>query len=253
MSTTLSPRIGEAPPWNAAELITRLRAQGARYHDLHPFHVRMNAGDLSREELQRWVANRYYYQIAIPVKDAAIMSNCPEPEVRRAWIQRIIDHDGTEPGSGGIESWFRLGEALGLDRDTMASQRLVIPGVRYSVDAYVTFCRTKPWLEAVASSLTELFGPGAIKVRLEALEQHYPWIDPDGLAYFRARLYQAPRDAEYALGLVVERCRTREQQELAVAALAFKCDLLWAQLEAIDRGDTRPAVAREDVTREGDT
>jgi len=225
------------------ELTAALRAQGARYHDLHPFHVRMNAGELSREELQRWVANRFYYQRSIPLKDAAILSNCPEVDVRREWIQRIVDHDGTEAGGGGIESWLRLGEALGVECDELRSERLVLPGVRYAVDAYVNFCRTRPWLDAVAASLTELFGPGAIKVRIEALETHYPWIDPAGLEYFRSRLKQAPRDAQYALDLVVERMTTPEAQERAIAALSFKCDLLWAQLEAIDRGDTRPAAA----------
>jgi pyrroloquinoline-quinone synthase len=230
----------ERAPWTDEELIAVLRAQGSRYHDLHPFHVRMNAGELSPEELQRWVANRFYYQRSIPIKDAAILSNCPEVDVRREWIQRILDHDGTEAGGGGIESWLRLGEALGVGRDELVSERLVLPGVRYAVDAYVTFCRTRPWIEAVAASLTELFGPGAIKVRIEALERHYPWIDPAGLEYFRARLHQAPRDAQYALDVVVERCTTREQQDRAVEALTFKCDLLWAQLEAIDAGDTRP-------------
>jgi pyrroloquinoline-quinone synthase len=200
----------------------------------------MNEGLLSPEELGRWVANRYYYQRSIPIKDAAILSNCPDPDIRRVWIQRILDHDGTEPGGGGIESWLRLGAALGVERDELLSERLVLPGVRYAVDAYVTFCRTRPWIEAVAASLTELFGPGAIRVRIDALERHYPWIDPAGLEYFRARLHQAPRDAQFALDLVVERCRTREEQDRAVAALAFKCDLLWAQLEAIERGDTRP-------------
>jgi pyrroloquinoline-quinone synthase len=233
-----------AEPWTDEEFVASLQAQSARYHNLHPFHERMNAGELSREELRRWVANRYYYQVCIPLKDAAILSNCPEREVRREWIQRILDHDGDSPSDGGIESWLRLGEALGVDRDEMRSQRLVLPGVRYAVDAYVFFCRTRPWIEAVAASLTELFGPEAIKVRLEGMEQHYPWIDPAGLDYFRNRLRQAPRDAEYALGLVVERCRTREDQQRAVDALVFKCDLLWAQLEAIDRGDTRPEAAR---------
>lgn len=226
-------------PWQPAEFVDRLRVQGSRYHDQHPFHVRMNEGELNREELQRWVINRYAYQAAIPIKDAAILSNCPEPGVRRAWIQRIIDHDGVEDLSGGIESWLRLGEALGVDRETITSERLVLPGVRFAVDAYVTFCRTRPWVIAVASSLTELFGPSAIKLRIERMERHYPWIDPAGLDYFRARLLQAPRDAEYALDLVVERCITRELQEEAVAALAFKLDVLWAQLEAIDAGDTR--------------
>jgi pyrroloquinoline-quinone synthase len=225
------------------ELVERLRAQGTRYHNLHPFHVRMDAGELTREELQRWVANRFYYQVCIPLKDAAILSNCPEVEVRREWIQRIVDHDGTADGAGGIESWLRLGEALGVTRDELLSERRVLPAVRFAVDAYVSFARSKPWIEAVASSLTELFGPSAIRVRLAALEAHYPWIEPTGLQYFRNRLVQAPRDADYALRLVVERCVTREQQERAVAALKFKTEVLWAQLEAIERGDTQPPAA----------
>jgi pyrroloquinoline-quinone synthase len=230
----------DGPPWTADQFVERLRGQGTRYHNLHPFHVRMDAGELTRDELRRWVANRFYYQRCIPLKDAAILSNCPEIEVRREWIQRILDHDGTAPGSGGIESWLRLGEALGVGRDELMSERRVLPAVRYAVDAYVNFARQKPWMEAVASSLTELFGPGAIRVRLAALEEHYPWIDPAGLEYFRDRLVQAPRDAQYALDLVVERSATREQQERAVAALRFKTEMLWAQLEAIERGDTQP-------------
>jgi pyrroloquinoline-quinone synthase len=228
------------PPWTADELVEHLRAQGSRYHNLHPFHVRMDAGELTREELQRWVANRFYYQRCIPLKDAAILSNCPDIDVRREWIKRIVDHDGTAAGTGGIESWLRLGEALGVGREELMSERRVLPAVRYAVDAYVNYARQKPWIEAVASSLTELFGPGAIRVRLAALEEHYPWIDRAGLQYFRDRLVQAPRDADYALRLVVERCVTREQQERAVAALRFKTEMLWAQLEAIERGDTQP-------------
>ena len=222
------------------EFVARLRAQGTRYHNLHPFHRRMDAGELTREELQRWVANRFYYQKCIPLKDAAILSNCPEVEVRREWIQRIVDHDGTTEGTGGIESWLRLGEALGVPRDELMSERRVLPAVRYAVDAYVNFARQRPWVEAVASSLTELFGPAAIRVRLDALERHYAWIDPAGLEYFRTRLEQAPRDAQYALDLAVERCRTRERQDAAVAALRFKTEMLWVQLDAIERGDTQP-------------
>jgi pyrroloquinoline-quinone synthase len=222
------------------DFVAELRAQGTRYHNLHPFHQRMDAGQLTREELQRWVANRFYYQKCIPLKDAAIMSNCPEVGVRREWIQRIIDHDGTAEGTGGIESWLRLGEALGVSRDELESERGVLPGVRFAVDAYVNFARQKPWVEAVASSLTELFGPAAIKVRLDALERHYGWIDTAGLEYFRKRLEQAPRDANYALELVVDRCRTREQQDAAVSALRFKTEVLWAQLDAIERGESQP-------------
>jgi pyrroloquinoline-quinone synthase len=231
---------GEPGPWALEEFIARLRAQGARYHDLHPFHRRMDAGDLTREELQRWVRNRFYYQKCIPLKDAAILANCPEVAVRREWIRRIIDHDGTTDRTGGIESWLRLGAALGVPRETLQTEQCVLPAVRYAVDAYVNFARRRPWIEAVACSLTELFGPAAIRVRLEAFERHYKWIDPAGLEYFRARLVQAPRDAQYALELTLGRCRTPAQQDAAVAALRFKTEMLWAQLEAIDRGDTQP-------------
>jgi pyrroloquinoline-quinone synthase len=240
MTESATKPTGNRVRWPPEEFIARLRAQGARYHNLHPFHRRMDAGDLTREELQRWVTNRFYYQKCIPLKDAAILASCPEVAVRREWIRRIIDHDGTTDGTGGIESWLRLGEALGVSRGELLSEQRVLPPVRYAVDAYVSFARQKPWIEAVASSLTELFGPAAIRVRLEALERHYEWIDPAGLEYFRTRLVKAPRDAQYALELTVERCRTREQQERAVAALRFKTEMLWAQLEAIDRGDTQP-------------
>ncbi len=235
----------EASPQTPQELEAALRAQHSRYHHLHPFHQRMNAGELTPEEVRRWVVNRFYYQKSIPLKDAAILSNCPEVEVRREWIGRIIDHDGQTPGSGGIEAWLRLGEAVGLSRSQLLSEEDVLPGVRYAVDAYVNFCRSRPWIESVASSLTELFGPDAIRDRVAALERHYPWIDPAGFEYFRVRLKQAPRDASYALNLVLERCRTVEMQQQAVRALAFKCDLLWSQLEAIERGDTRAGVNNE--------
>jgi pyrroloquinoline-quinone synthase len=238
-----APASGELRHAGGEEYIARLRAQGARYHNLHPFPRRMDGGDLTREELQRWVANRFYYQKCIPLKDAAILANCPEVGVRREWIQRIIDHDGTDDGTGGIESWLRLGEALGVSREELTSERRVLPAVRYAVDAYVNFARQRPWIEAVASSLTELFGPAAIRVRLEALERHYAWIDAAGLEYFRTRLVKAPRDAQYALELTVEHCRTREQQDAAVAALRFKTEMLWAQLDAIEHGDTQPTGA----------
>jgi pyrroloquinoline-quinone synthase len=205
----------------------------------------MDAGELTREELQRWATNRLYYQKSIPLKDAAILANCPEVAVRRQWVRRIIDHDGTTEGTGGIESWLRLGEAVGVSREELETERGVLPGVRYAVDAYVNFARQKPWIEAVASSLTELFGPAAIRVRLEALERHYEWIDAAGLEYFRTRLVQAPRDAQYALELTVQHCRTSEQQERAVAALRFKTEVLWTQLDAIERGSTQPAAPAE--------
>jgi pyrroloquinoline-quinone synthase len=225
--------------------VAALRAQSRRYHDQHPFSRRMNEGSLSRGQIQGWVANRFYYQETIPRKDAAILANCPEREVRRRWVRRILDHDGTADGeggieAGGIEAWLRLGEAVGLTREEVEDERHVVPGVRFAVDAYVTFARTRPWVEAVASSLTELFAPDLMADRLAAFERHYPWIDPAGLEYFRTRLVQAPRDAQYALDLTVERCTTPEQQDAAVAALRFKTEVLWAQLDAIEHGDTQP-------------
>jgi pyrroloquinoline-quinone synthase len=218
--------------------VAALQAQSRRYHDQHPFHRRMNEGQLGRRQLQGWVANRFYYPANIPRKDAAILANCPDREVRRRWVRRILDHDGTADGEGGIEAWLRLGEAVGLRREEVRDERHVVPGVRFAVDAYVTFARTRPWVEAVASSLTELFAPDLMAERLAAFERHYPWIDPQGLAYFRARLTQAPRDSEHALEVVTEHCRTPAEQAAAVAALAFKCDVLWAMLDAIDRACT---------------
>ena len=214
--------------------IEALRAQSQGYHSLHPYHVRMNEGRLNRRQIQGWTANRFYYQENIPRKDAAILSNCPDLEVRRRWIRRIHDHDGTVEGEGGIEAWLRLGEAVGLPRNEMWDGRHIVPGVRFAVDAYVNFARTRPWVEAVASSLTELFAPDLMAERLAAFERLYTWIDPAGLAYFRARLTQAPRDSEHALEVVMERCRTPEEQARAVAALSFKNDVLWSMLDAIN-------------------
>lgn len=217
------------------EFVAALRGHSQRYHHQHPFHVRMNEGRLSREQIRGWVANRYYYQECIPIKDAAVLSNCPDPAVRRRWIRRILDHDGTGDEPGGIEAWLRLAEAAGLSREEVRDERHVVPGVRFAVDAYVTFARTRPWTEAVASSLTELFAPDLMSERLAAFERHYTWVERDGLAYFRNRLEQAPRDSEHALQVVTERCRSVEQRERAVAALSFKCDVLWSMLDAIDQ------------------
>jgi pyrroloquinoline-quinone synthase len=215
--------------------VEALRGQGRRYHDQHPFHVRMNDGLLSRRQIQGWVANRFYYQQNIPRKDAAILANCPDLEVRRRWIRRIVDHDGTHAGEGGIEAWLRLAEAAGMTREEVLDGRHLVPGVRFAVDAYVSFARTSPWVEAVASSLTELFAPDLMAERLAAFERCYHWIDRDGLTYFRARLEQAPRDSEHALEVVIEHCLSAEQQASAVAALSFKCDVLWSMMDAIDR------------------
>ena len=218
------------------ELEETLRAHAKQYHSEHPFHRRMNDGQSTREEIRAWVANRFYYQMNIPRKDGAILSSCPDSDVRRRWVQRIIDHDGVTEGTGGIESWLRLSEAVGLTREEVEDSRHLLPGVRFAVDAYVTFTRTKPWVEAVASSLTELFAPDLMAERLEAFERYYTWIAPEGLAYFRARITQAPRDSAHGLEIVRKHCVTPETQAAAVAALSFKCDVLWSMLDAIEQG-----------------
>lgn len=227
--TSMSDKAALTPEAFAAGL----HEQSERYHHKHKFHRLMNNGQLSRAHIQAWVANRFYYQKSIPLKDAAILSNCPHPAVRRVWIQRIIDHDGTAEGQGGIENWLLLAEAVGLSRQEVLEERLLLPGVRFAVDAYVTFARTKPWMEAVASSLTELFAPDLMRERLDAFERYYTWIDSAGLTYLKTRLTQAPRDSSQALDILMRYCRTREQQERAIAALAFKCDILWSMLESI--------------------
>jgi len=190
-----------------------------------------------------WAANRYYYQKSIPSKDAAILSNLPDREMRRRWIKRIVDHDGTEEsGGGGLEMWFALARAVGLDDDDVRSERLVQPGTRFAVDAYVTFARTQPWLPAVASSLTELFAPALMTQRLTALLEKYSWISPDGLDYFRARITIAPEDAAYALEWVIDHARSAESQTACLDALRFKCEVLWAVLDATQAAcGTEPA------------
>lgn len=220
-------------PMTHDEFIAALKKQAERYYHTHPFHIDMNAGKLSKHQIQIWVANRFYYQKSIPLKDAAIISNCPEISVRRIWLQRILDHDGTTVDQGGIEDWLKLAEATGVSREEVLDERHLVPGVRFSVDAYVNFARTRPWVEAVASSLTELFAPALMKERIDAFEQHYDWIDNNGLTYLRNRLQQGPRDAAHAINIVVQHCHTHEQQERAIAALIFKCDVLWSMLDAI--------------------
>jgi pyrroloquinoline-quinone synthase len=221
--------------WTRDTFVSRLRAVGQRaYHDKHPFHVAMNEGRLQPEALRGWVANRFYYQCNIPIKDAAILSNCPLREVRRVWIHRIVDHDGNLEHEGGIEAWLRLGEACGLSRDDLTQHRRYLqPGARFAVDAYVNFARTKPWPIAIASSLTELFAPDLMATRLAAFEKFYTWIDSSGLDYFRRRVTQARRDSDEALELTFTHCNTPEFQREAVSALEFKCDVLWSLLEAI--------------------
>jgi pyrroloquinoline-quinone synthase len=223
----------EAMPWSKPEFEAQLRAKGDRYHIHHPFHIAMNGGKCTREQVQGWVYNRFYYQISIPIKDAAVLSNMTDRDQRREWIQRIIDHDGQKGDEGGIEAWLRLGEACGLRREDITSLRHVLPGVRFAVDAYVNFARRAPWQEAVCSSLTELFAPEIHQKRLENWPQFYPWIDPEGYFYFRKRLSEARRDVEHGLRVTLDHFRTRAEQERALEILQFKLDVLWSMLDAM--------------------
>jgi pyrroloquinoline-quinone synthase len=220
-------------PWTREEFEAQIRAKGSRYHIFHPYHVAMNSGKLTKAQIQGWVCNRFYYQIAIPIKDAAIMANMPDRDHRRLWIQRIIDHDGTQGDEGGIEAWLTLADAVGIDRAEVTSLKHVLPGVRFAVDAYINFARTRPWQEAVCSSLTELFAPEIHKERLANWPQHYPWIDQGGYAYFRKRLSEARRDVEHGLRVTLGYFQTREQQQRALDIVQFKLDVLWTMCDAM--------------------
>ncbi|MBJ6136811.1 pyrroloquinoline-quinone synthase PqqC [Marinobacter litoralis] len=220
-----------------------LRAKGAFYHIHHPFHRAMYSGACTPEQIRGWVANRYYYQINIPLKDAAILANCPDAVVRRSWLQRILDHDGEEGLTGGIEAWLQLAEAVGLTREEVIDQRHVLPGVRFAVDAYLNFARRATWQEAACSSLTELFAPEIHQSRLDRWPAHYPWIEESGYRYFRKRLSEARRDVEHGLEITLEHCVTVEQQRRALEVLQFKLDILWSMLDAMSMAyvhDTPP-------------
>lgn len=216
-----------------AELHARLQSVGDRfYHHRHPFHLLMHEGKLTRGQLQAWALNRYYYQSRIPIKDSIILSRSDDPEFRRAWRKRVIDHDGQCAGEGGIERWLLLAEAAGLERERVVAAGEILPGTRYAVDAYLNLVSRGTLLEAVASSLTELFSGRLIVLRMDALRRHYAWLEP-GLSYFQARLTQAPEDATFTLDWVTRQAASRAQQELVIAALRSKCDILWAQLDAL--------------------
>lgn len=219
--------------------VETLKREGARrYHDRHPFHVAMHAGTLTKSQLQAWVANRYYYQTRIPKKDALIVAKSDDPAFRRMWLRRIVDHDGAGPGDGsegGLAMWLRLAEGVGLDRTRTERLTDVLPGVRFACDAYLTLVTSSPLVVAVASSLTEFFSPDIMQTRVLAWERHYPWVSPELLEYFRARVPRAARDSREAIDYVIEHATTPELRDACVAALIEKCSILWALLDAVSQ------------------
>lgn len=223
-------------PWNKKEFEARLRNKGKAYHIYHPYNVMLSEGHANKDQIRGWVANRYYYQQAIPLKDGAVLSACDDRQVRKEWLQRIRDHDGYDDDAGGIEAWITLGEAVGLTRDEITDMRHVLPGVRYAVDAYVNFARTRPWQESVCASLTELFAPAIHKQRLATWPEHYQWIDPTGLQYFRNRVQQARRDVEHGLSITLGYFDTAELQQRALDILQFKLEVLWQISDAMAVG-----------------
>lgn len=230
-------------PLSREEFTERLRAVGqTAYHDKHPFHLMMHRGELTRRQVQAWIENRFYYQAMIPRKDAAIIRKAEDRMVRQAWIHRLIDQDGTDADEGGIHKWLVLAEAAGLKRDEVMSFRFVLPAVRFAVDAYLNLVESRTLEEAIASSLTEMFAPSIMLLRLPAFEEHYPWIDSGALEYFRSRLVQAPHDFDFGLRFTLEHCQTRAQQRRAIAVLTTKCHILWSLLDAIHFAYVVPGV-----------
>ena len=224
-----------------AELRAALQATGdERYHIHHPFHRMLHDGKLNRGQVQAWALNRYYYQSRIPAKDATVLARLPTADLRRAWRSRLEDHDGAAPGQGGVARWLKLAEGVGLDPDYVETTVGILPGTRYAVDAYVAFVRERSVLEAVASSLTEMFSPVIIAERVSGMLANYDFVTPETLAYFTPRMTQAPKDVDFALAYVDEHARTRAAQEQVLGALRFKCDLLWAQLDALHYAYVEP-------------
>jgi pyrroloquinoline-quinone synthase len=223
-----------APLLSPDELVSRLREEGAsRYHDNHPFHRLMHEGKLTREQLRAWVLNRYYYQTRIPIKDALIVAKSEDPAFRRLWIHRIHDHDGDGPETGGLALWLRLAEAVGLDREEVATCRSVLPGVRFACDAYVQLVRESPLVVAVASSLTEMFAPDIMSTRIAAWEKHYPWVGTEALGYFKVRVTRARKDGEEGLAFVVANATSRALQDACIGALVRKTEILWHLLDCV--------------------
>ncbi len=231
-----------SPLLSPEALADALRAIGAeRYHIHHPFHRLLHDGRFSRGQVQAWALNRYYYQSSIPAKDATLLARLPTSDLRREWRSRLVDHDGDAPGTGGVARWLKLTQGVGLDSDYVQSGVGILPATRFAVDAYVAFVRDRPIVEAIASSLTEMFSPTIIAERVSGMLTHYDWITQDTLAYFTPRLTQAPKDSDFALAYVQEHARTPAEQEAVLAALRFKCDVLWAQLDALHHAYVTPA------------
>lgn len=217
------------------ELIYELNAIGdLHYHHNHPFNKRMHSGQLTRDEIRCWIKDRFYYQNALPIKDAIVASKIPYPADSEKWSQRIVDQKGNDESAGGIEAWIMLGEGAGISRSEMLDMNSIPPAAKSIVDSYVDFCREHTWLEAVASSLTELFAPRLIAYRVEVFKRHYNWINTEALEYFFNRLKQAPRDSAHALQLVITNATTIEGQNSALGALRFKCGILWKLLDEIE-------------------
>jgi pyrroloquinoline-quinone synthase len=226
------------------QLEAELRAIGAKlYHNRHPFHALLHAGKLHRGQVQAWALNRFEHQRCIPLKDAAILARMEDPALRRIWRQRIIDHDGSAEGEGGIARWLHLTDALGLDRELVSSGRALLPGTRFAVRAYIHFVRDKSLLEAIASSLTELFASTIISERVTGMLRHYAFISRESLAYFEHRLSEAPRDSDFALDYVKQHADTPEKQQQVKDALRFKCGVLWSQLDALHFAYVEPGIA----------
>jgi pyrroloquinoline-quinone synthase len=237
-------------PLSVRDFEAALRRIGEEhYHHRHPFNLRMHEGGLSRGEIRTWVANRYYYQTRIPHKDSLILAKAQDPAFRRAWISRIHDHDGMQPGEGGLALWLALADAVGLSRERVASLVDVLPGVRRACDAYVELVAASDLLAAVASSLTELFAGDIMAVRIAAFEKHYTWVRTDGLRYFRTRTVQAPADAAFGLDWVLREARTRAEQECCEAALLRKCEILWSLLDEVEAAGLRPRLASHALLR----
>jgi pyrroloquinoline-quinone synthase len=237
--------------WTRAEFEEKLREKGKGYHIFHPFHVMMYEGKLTKEQLQSWVLNRFYYQTGIPLKDAAILSNCPDVEVRKQWIVRITDHDGVDDAVGGIEAWIKLGEAVGLTREDVTSLKHVSPGVRFAVDAYINFAKQRPWQESVCSSLTELFAPHIHQQRISSWPEVYPWINESGLSYFKKRLTEARRDVEQGLSVTLDYfSQSRAMQERALDILQFKLNVLWVIADSIMLASSNIKVEDRDYLRQ---